>query len=204
MSDTLTTASTVTPNPIPLADAKRHLNVSTTYDDTLIGDLISAAGSYTEARCGRAWLRQLRSMKMDGFDDKRYVYSREIRPPVSPLTCVESITYVDSNGTTQTLSTTAYRVDTGTRPGRITEEYDNTWPDTYGVANDVTISYYAGFGTSSNSTYTHVPANVRHAVRMLVGHWYRNREAILQGTISKEIELGLGALLESEEGPTYG
>ena len=30
---------------------------------------------------------------------------------------------------------------------------------------------------------------------MLVSHWYENREAVLTGTVSKEVELGVSSLL---------
>ncbi|NDB18915.1 MAG: phage gp6-like head-tail connector protein [Actinobacteria bacterium] len=40
-----------------------------------------------------------------------------------------------------------------------------------------------------------VPKQAVHAINMLIGHWYFNREAVLTGTISKEIELAVAALL---------
>jgi hypothetical protein len=36
---------------------------------------------------------------------------------------------------------------------------------------------------------------MRQAVLMLVAHWYENREAIVVGTISSEVSLGVNQLL---------
>jgi hypothetical protein len=35
----------------------------------------------------------------------------------------------------------------------------------------------------------------KHAIKLLVAHWFRNREAVLVGTISKDMEKAVDALL---------
>lgn len=47
------------------------------------------------------------------------------------------------------------------------------------------------------------PDTIKMAIKHVVAHWYRNREAVLTGTISKEIEIGVRALLESEGYGSY-
>jgi hypothetical protein len=54
----------------------------------------------------------------------------------------------------------------------------------------VQITYLAGYGGAAN-----VPAPAKHAIKMLVGHWYANRESVLIGSISKELEFAVTALL---------
>ncbi len=197
MSDYTSVAATV--KPITVAEAKSHLNVTHNEDDSLIDDYIGAATAMLEARTQRCFVTQTRVCKMDGFGDSRYVHGRTIYPPRSPLVSVSSISYLNGSGTTTTLASSDYIVQTGERPGRISEAYNATWPDTYGVENDVTVTYLAGHSTASAS----IPANIKQAVRMLVGHWYRNREASIVGTASVEIVLGLDALLESERVEGY-
>jgi hypothetical protein len=46
-----------------------------------------------------------------------------------------------------------------------------------------------------------VPWTVKQAVLLVVGHWYRNREAV--GTVSTEIELAVKSLLETEGWGSY-
>lgn len=192
MSDYTSVAATV--KPLSVAEAKRHLNVTHNEDDSLIDDYIGAATAMLEQRTNRCFVTQTRICKLSGFDDPRYVHGREIFLPRSPVASVSSVVYLNSAGTSTTMSTSDYLVHADEKPGTISEGYNATWPATYGTANDVTVTYLAGHSTASAS----VPANVKQAVRMLVGHWYRNREAVLTGTISKDIEFGLEALLEGE------
>ena len=184
---------------LTLDDAKRQLHVTTDSDDDLITSHIKAATQLLENRTNRCFVAQTRLLKMRTFSDPRYVIGRTIRPSRSPIKSVSSISYVDSEGTTTTLPSSDYTTSIGDQPGEITEAYNATWPATRNTANDVTITYVAGHSTVS----TGVPENIKQAVRMVVGHWYRNREAVITGTISKEIEYGVDALLESEHVEGY-
>jgi len=197
MADYQSTAPTTIP--LTVAEAKAQLNVSSTADDLLISDYINAATVMLEKRCRRAFVTQTRKCLMDTFGDTRYVHDRRAYLPVSPVKSVTSITYVDTNGTTTTMPSSDYVVSAYDKPGFVAEAYDATWPVTYGTPNDVTITYVAGHSTVS----TGIPKYVKQAVRMVVGHWYRNRESVLVGTISKEIEMGVDALLEPERMEEY-
>lgn len=192
MSDYTSTAATI--KALTVAEAKAHLNVTHAEDDGLISDYIDAATALLETRTNRCFVEQTRKCEMNGFDDRRYVRDRVIHVPRSPLNTVSSIVYLSGTNVSTTLPSSDYIVSSHDRPGRISEAYNATWPDTYGVENDVTITYLTG----SSTTTTGVPANVRQAIRMLVAHWYRNREAVLVGTVSAELVLGLNALLEGE------
>jgi hypothetical protein len=49
-----------------------------------------------------------------------------------------------------------------------------------------------------------VPAAIRHAILMLVGHWYDGaRSGVLTGSISKEVEFGVKSLLDSQRWGSY-
>ena len=182
---------------LSLNQVKQHLNVSTTDDDVWIESAIDAATKLVEDMTGKVYVAQSRRMTMNGFNDRRYVYNRRIHPQRSPIlsSTSVSITYVDSQGTTQTLGTSAYSVDVYDTPGSISETYNETWPDTRVIDNSVTVNYTAGMGT--------VPATVKHAVKMLIGHWYETREATsLKGMSS--VPYGVEALLGSEMVERYG
>jgi hypothetical protein len=53
--------------PVLLADAKLHLRVDSSDDDTLISSLITAARRYAEDYCDRTFVVTLWTMKMDSF-----------------------------------------------------------------------------------------------------------------------------------------
>jgi len=198
VSDVVSTSATT--QPITLADAKLQLNVSSTIDDTEITNILKAATQYTENVTNRAWVTQTRTLTMNGFYDPRYVHDGVIYPPISPLATVSSIKYTASDGTANTtLSTTTYTASTGDVPGRIFESYNNTWPTPRDVPNNVAVIYTCGYG----STQAVVPDNAKHAIRMLVSHWYRNREAASELPF-REVPLTVDALLGNEMVPDYG
>ena len=123
--------------PVSVAEAKRHLRVTDSNSDTVIANMIAAAFRWCELYQGLSWLYQTITFKRDGFADTMFL-------PMPPLVAVDSITYVDSNGATQTLAATVYDVDTTSSPGRVTLAYDQTWPATRSVRHAVTITAKAG------------------------------------------------------------
>lgn len=198
MSDVLASANST--YGLTLANVKLHLNVSSTADDALITTYIQAAMLFLENRTNRAFMHQTRTLTMDSFSDARYVRDRRIYPNRTPLvnaSSTQGITYYDSAGTATTLASSDYVWSTG--GGYIAEAYNATWPSVYSQPGSVIITYVAGHSSVS----TGIPMNIQHAAKMVVGHWYRNREAVLTGTISKDIEFGVDALLEAEMRERY-
>jgi uncharacterized phiE125 gp8 family phage protein len=189
---------------VSVTEARRHLNISSTYDDAWLVDAVSAATRYVEDRTNRSYRQQSRRLTMRTFDDRRYVHAeggnyfrRRVYFPRGPLVSSTgvSVTYVNAQGTTTTLPTSDYIVSDKDVPGHIVEAYNATWPDTYNVDNDVTVNYTAGT--------TSVPPTVKLAVNMLVAHWYRTREAATDRAFAT-IPYGIDALLGGEQVELYG
>jgi uncharacterized phiE125 gp8 family phage protein len=198
MSDVLSSANST--QGLTLTEAKAHLNVSSTQDDALITTYIKAAVKAVENRTNRHLMHTTRKLTMDGFTDARYVSGRRIYPERTPLVSASStqgVQYYDTNGTLTTLATSDYVWSTG--GGFIAEAHNATWPNTYAQADSVVITYVAGHSSVSTS----VPENVKLACKQLIAHWYRNREAVLTGTISKDLEWTVDALLEGEHRERY-
>jgi uncharacterized phiE125 gp8 family phage protein len=188
--------------PVSLAEVKDHLYVTGSQDDALLTDLIRSATAALENRCNRCFVNQTRKLTMHGWTDKRYVHGDRIYFPRSPVANSSgvSITYVAaSNGTTTTWATSDYTVHFRERPSYIGLAYNASWPDVRNIDNSVTVTYTAGHGTDQAD----VPHNVKLAIKMLVGHWYRNREATIEGNVN-ELPLGVESLLEAEHIETYG
>lgn len=136
------TAQTIAPTaePISLAQAKRQLRVDGTDDDTFIAGLITAARSYVENYCSSQLVVATYQQKLDKFP-----CGDTISLNYPPLINVSSITYVDSDGTTQTLSTTVYSVLTTEKPGKIKLKYGQSWPSIRSQPDAVTITFRAGY-----------------------------------------------------------
>ena len=181
------TAATV--EPITLSEAKNHLRVLSDDDDQLIRSYIKTATAYCEQQVpgGRAFSQQTWKWKLHEFP------SQSFEVPRPPLQSVSHVKYYATNSSTglTTLSSTAYLVHKATRmPGEI-ELHPNkgSWPSVADRADAVQVTFVAGS--------TSVDEQAIHAIKLLVSHYYDQRSTVLVGTISKEIEHGLRALLGS-------
>lgn len=154
--------------PITTAEAKAHLRVSHSSDDTLIDALVTAARKVAENELGRSLLTQTWVKTLDGFQDA-------IELPYPPIQAVSSIDYVDDDGATQRLSSSSYAVDISSEPGWIMPAYGYDWPSTREEINAVTVTYTAGYASAAD-----VPQPIKHWILLMVGHYYENREASVQ------------------------
>ena len=176
---------------ITLSEAKKHLNVevSETFYDEVITDLIYTAKDLVERRTHLVLFNTTFLAKWERFpeaDDEHFVI------PGYPIVSVESLQYYDTNGTLQTL--TGFQESLSSKPAFLAPGVGLDWPDTQEHRIDaVQMAFTAGYG----ATVTTVPYQVKHLMKLLVAHWFKNREAVLSGTVSKEIELAFNALLNS-------
>ena len=143
---------------ITVAEAKDHLRVTGNDEDTLISGLISTAASWLDGWSGvmgMAIMPQTWEWAADGFP------AGDICLPLGPVVSITSVKYQD--GTEQTF--TDYTLDAAT--GRI--RADAGWPATDGTMGAVKVRYVAGSGATDT---------IKMVVKLLVGHWYENREAV--------------------------
>lgn len=173
MALSLATAPSV--EPMLKAEAKAYLRVDSanTDEDTLVDSLIIAARQQAETYTGRALITQTWDLVLDRFPSG----DRPIDVPLPPLQSVTSITYLDTNGTSQTLSSANYIVDTKNEPGRIALAVGESWPDTQADRiNAVTVRFVAGYGAAAA-----VPEGIKTAMKLLIAHWFENREPVAAG-----------------------
>ena len=175
--------------PVTLAEIKRHLRVTTDDDDSLLTDYIASATEYCEDQVpgARSFMSQTWDWKIHFFPGDSFEVPR---PPLQSLTHIKYFATNSSTGTT-TLSSTNYLVHIPTNmPGQIELHPEvGAWPSVADRADAVQVRLISG--------WTIAPNQVKQAVKLLVGHWYSNREDILVGTISSNIPHGVTALLGS-------
>lgn len=179
--------------PVTLTEAKAHLRAGDS-EDTLITSLIKAAREYCEGFQNRAYITQTLELTFDAWP------SFPLDVPRPPLASVTSIKYFDTANVEATFAATEYFVDTDSEPGRIVLAYGKSLPTTtLRPANAVKIRYVAGHpagGTEQTpEPAANVPMKVKQAMLLLIGFWYDNREAVVTGSISKELEFSVHALL---------
>jgi uncharacterized phiE125 gp8 family phage protein len=176
-----------TGEPVELAEATAHLRIDDDVEDDYVRGILAAARGWCEKYQNRAYLTQSWRLTLDAFPR---CSTGIIRPPRAPLRSVTNIQYVDEDGDTQTWASSNYLVDAQSEPGRIALAYGASWPTTRCQIGAVTVNYSAGYGEA-----TDVPEETKHAIKLLVGHWFANREGVFTGSISKEIEFAVKALL---------
>lgn len=167
MGLTLITAPTTFP--VTNLEAKAHCRVEDTSEDALIDGLIAAATDYVEQYTGKALMAQTWRATFDEFSDS-------ILLPKNPVQSVTSVTYYDTLGVLQTLSSDNYTVDLESDPAWIVINADATWPDLADGVNMVRIDFVAGYAT--------VPASIKHAILLLVGQWFEHRSAVADKAVS--------------------
>lgn len=181
----LVVATAPVDEPISLGEVKQYQRIDGTDDDAYIEGLITAARNQVETETGRSLITTTWTWTLDRFPS-----GDVLEVPRSPLRSVSSITYVDTNGTTQTLATTVYDVDTQRDPGRIFLKYQQVWPVVRSIQNSIVVTFSAGYGTAND-----IPRNLKLGMMILVSHWYENREPIITGTIVADTPLSAGYLI---------
>lgn len=167
--------------PVTLQEAKDHLRVEVSTDDTLIERLITDAREWAERYTRRALVTQTWRLWLgefpDGDDGDEYL---AMRLPGGKVQSVSSVKYTDTAGTLQTLDAAKYSLSSrgpdaiaGLRPS-----YGNTWPATRDEPDSVQIEYVVGYGAAAV-----VPSQIKQAILLHVGWHYEHREPNTFGAI---------------------
>ncbi len=188
----LITAPTV--EPISLTEAKAHLRVNHSDDDTIIGALITAATSFVDGPSGflgRALVAQTWELVIDEFP------TSEIQIPLPPLQSVVSVKYDDTAGIEQTLASTDYYVDDASEPGWIVP-ISTGWPSTIDAINAVRVRFIAGYDSDAASPpdlTANIPGAIKAAMLLHIGALYEHRETVVVGQVATELPWGADQLL---------
>lgn len=182
--------SVVTPpasEPISLAEAKTQLRVTGSDDDSIITPLLTAAREDIEALLRKALITQTLRLTLPEFPSVANCYLpsspyASIILPRPPLVSVESVQYRDTNGDTQTLSTSLYVVVKG-NPARIVLAHGQSWPDTQNHPEAVTVNFIAGHGSASD-----VPQRIKAAIYLQIEQLYEGPDENREKAIARLID----------------
>ena len=169
--------------PVSLAEAKAHLRIVGSDDDTLLASLITAARRVVEARTGLCLMAQDWMCFRDGWPE-----SGVIDVPVAPLRAVEEIGVYGEDDQKAVIEPAHYVVDAASRPPRVMLRGSRLWPQPGRAINGIGLRVEAGFGTAAQD----VPQPLRQAVLMLVAHFFAQRG----DEAGPALPIGLGALLD--------
>ena len=149
---------------VTLEQAKDHLNISDSLDDSLIDFMIDSAITIIEQNIGKELITTAKTQYFNCFADEMMLYTGNAKT-------ISSITYLDENDAEQTLSTSIYELDAVNSAVRLLP--NQSWPTLSERINPVTVNYTAGYGEQANA----IPSPLISTVLLLVGHLYENRES---------------------------
>ena len=162
--------------PVTLTEAKSHLRVTASDDDTLITSLITAARQACEDYCSRAFITQTWKATFNGLEN-----GSRLTLPRPLLISVSSVKYKNSSGDLTLVSSSDYEVDADSEPGVI--RFDDIPAFDTKYQNPLQVIYTAGYGAAAD-----VPEDIKLAIKFAVAIWYEAR----MGT---ELPKGVRAIL---------
>lgn len=169
--------------PWTLDEAKEHLRVTHNEEDGYITRLIVAARRKVERDTGRALVTQGVTLYLDAFPAVIWLP----RPPLQAITG-NVLHYRNTAG--DWAEFTGYQVDAKSTPARVAPKRNYSWPSAYREMAAIKVVYTCGYGNAAA-----VPTDLRHALLVLLAHWFEIREAVTYARGSTRVPLSYGALI---------
>lgn len=178
--------------PVSVEEVKAHLRVEHDDDDTLIASLIAVAVSFVDAGgvLGRAMVTQ-------SWAQTGQYWSGRVPVTLSPVKALTAVKYYDTDNALQTATLSDFRLIGGMNDSYV--EPVGSWPNAFDRPDALQIELTVGYGDAASD----VPATVRHAILMLIGHWYENREDVTDMKLAT-VPNGFDALIGTERASWYG
>lgn len=170
--------------PLTVYEAKRHLRVEHEDEDDLIEGLIGAATSHLDGWSGVLGRCLVSQEWMIAY----HSFARILRVPFPDVTAA-SIVYRDADDSEQSVDASNFEIKEDALGAYVW--FKDSWsaPRTYARPDAVQITVTAGFGDPAD-----VPKPICQALKLLIGHFYENREAVTQFNM-RELPLAVRSLL---------
>lgn len=167
--------------PVLLDDARSHLRVTGSDEDMLITQQLAAAVAAVSERTGRrlgseTWAASYASV------------SGDLNLPMAPVQSITSIQYWDASDVSQTALVSDFYFFADDDFATLRPKAGKAWPSVNSNRADaITVTFVAG--------YSPIPAPLRTAVLMLLGHFFENREAVAVGLSVAEFPVGVADMV---------
>lgn len=158
------------------AAAKAHLRVDHSDDDTLIGSLAQAAHNMVAQMTGRVLTEEEWTVSVP------YV-TGDLELPLCPVRSLDGVSYYDAAGNSQTLDVAGFWLFAHPDRPLIRPKPGTAWPALQTREDALTVTVTAGLAA--------VPDELIAAMKLLVGHYYANREAVVVGASVADLPLAV-------------
>jgi uncharacterized phiE125 gp8 family phage protein len=177
--------------PLTLDEAKAHLRVEGTQDDTYIGASLFAVVDGVENYIQRQLMQAVYELQMSCWP-----ICESIQLPKGPLVSVASVKYDDPNGIEQILDPSNYEVYSAKVPGFI--RFIGEMPPVGDRLDAVRIRYTAGYGLGGDDATAQaaaVPELIKAGIKLQLGHLFENRQDEITGTSVSQLHNGSERIL---------
>ncbi|EJL25602.1 head-tail connector protein [Novosphingobium sp. AP12] len=166
---------------LPIEACKAHLRVDGEDEDDLIAALRDASIDFVERYC-QIKLAPTEGIKWTagGFPCST---AQALPLSVSPVRSITSIGWLDAAGAAVEGDVGNFRL---TQRGDLAPAIGGSWPS--GIGGGVSIVFAAGYDAEA------APPSLLVAVRMFLGHLYKNREAVTDRGTEAEVPFGVRQL----------
>ena len=181
--------------PINISECKDQMRIEHSDDDIIINRFIDTATRYVDVTgaLGKAMITQTWGEWIAPNPSVVYL-------SLGPVQSVSAIKYYDADNVLQTDTLSHYHVLGTSGRMLVSPKTGFSWPITFQRDDAIKIEYVIGYGDAP----TDIPETIRHALFMLVAHYYENREPELIGTASKTLPYGFEDLIGVERASYYG
>ena len=157
--------------PVSLAEAKAHIRVSNSNEDTMISAMIESAREYCENWCGKSFAQKEVVVFISEIDDRR-----EFDLPQNPVESVDEVVRVAQDGTETALTLNGDYFVIGLNKKMIRTESAFT--------SESTDSLKVTFTTKNEC-----PPGIKHAILKIVAALWQNRSVSVESGLMDESEM---------------
>lgn len=172
--------------PVTLTEAKSHLKVDTTADDTYIESIIKAATQLSEEYTNRFFINTTIDQTCSSFAELQTLFKSKVNN-------VQYVKYYDADNTLQTLSATVYDTQLNYEPAQIQLADGKSFPDITKRNDAVICRYTVGYGSAASD----VPEIIKQAILLTIGNFYQNRNSVITGKTATELPMNVKWLLNT-------
>jgi len=180
--------------PVDMADVRQQLRIDGDAEDPAMDRLLRVATSFVDGRgaLGRAMITQSWAQHVGPNPGN-------VKIAMLPFQSLTSVKYYDAAGTLQTATLGDFEVIGAENSKTVRPKDGFSWPATDDRPDAIKITYVAGYGDDPED----VPESTRHALLMLVAHWFERREPSSDRDML-EMPWSVEALLNIERTRWYG
>jgi len=182
----VTEVTAPTAEPIQVSEVRRHLALDDSYYDQYLSTLVEVTRARVEAETHRQLVTATYDVELDALPAGQ----ETLALPFGSLQSVTSVSYTDTAGDAQTFSSSSYGVSTAKEPGTIRPNHGQVWPATRTQQAAATVRFVCGYGSAGS-----VPQAIKHAMLLLIGHYFSHREQVIIGLMATEFPQAAQALL---------